>query len=195
LEYLSGRIDMRGAPEIRVGYRLDFVERDMSFYIEGVNHVWQFPDKMTTSLSVTRGQPNKPYPLYVLPKVEPYNPTESQRKTGRSRLATYFLTPDVLAVRRATFLNGGRFDARKFSSSLTASAGGQYGIDNTVQDESGIDQTYDEHVIPSQSREVTSILEQERVAAEFAAAMDEFDSSVDGIDAILPDVDPGTLIL
>jgi murein DD-endopeptidase MepM/ murein hydrolase activator NlpD len=68
-EYLSGTIDMRGAPEIRVGYRLDLPKpgRELSFYVAGVSHAWNFPSDMTTTLQVTRGQTHNPFPLYVPP--------------------------------------------------------------------------------------------------------------------------------
>lgn len=110
LEYLSGRIEMRGAPEIRVGYRLDIPERSMSFYVESVNHQWQFPNKMTTVLNVTRGQRNDPFPMYVLPPLDPFNPTDTQRRTSSGRLATYFAVPDPIAVRRALVLRSSEFD-------------------------------------------------------------------------------------
>jgi hypothetical protein len=106
LEFLSGRIDMRGAPEIRVGYRLDIQERNMSFYVEGVNHSWSYPNSMKTNLQVSRGQPNNPWPLYVFPYFESLGATDSQRRNARSRLATYFLTPDPIAIRRSLFLRG-----------------------------------------------------------------------------------------
>ena len=197
LEYLSGRLDMRGAPEIRVGYRLDLPQRNMSFYIEGVNHAWQYPDKMTTSLTVTRGQPNNPYPHYVLPKVESFNPTDSQRKTSRSRLATYFLTPDVLAVRRSTILNGTSFIGHRFTNTLTAAQdGGVNQIDNTAQDENGVDETYDEHLIPANSREAGSALAQEEAATAAVAADldDELGISNQRLDAP-SDLDPSALIV
>ena len=103
LEYISGTIDMRGAPEIRVGYRLDLVDRNLSFYVEGVSHNWQILKPMTTTLHVTRGQPSNPYPSYVLPFINGFDPTGTQRQTG-SRLATYFIVPDPISVRRATKL-------------------------------------------------------------------------------------------
>lgn len=103
LEYLSGQIQMRGAPEIRVGYRLDILERRMSFYVEGVNHSWQFPNEMTTTLQVTRGQPNDPYPAYALPPTPGFNTTQNARRRT-SRLAQYCVVPDPLAVRRAISL-------------------------------------------------------------------------------------------
>lgn len=145
LEYLSGRIDMRGSPEIRVGYRLDFAERNMSFYVEGVNHQWSFPDKMQTSLQVTRGQANNPYPLYVMPKISNYTPTETQRRTAQSRLAQYFLIPDVLAVQRSAFIGAGTYKNRQVMDSFTR---GQNMIDATAQADN-IDFTYNEHVIPA----------------------------------------------
>ena len=101
LEYVSGNIEMRGAPEIRAGYRLDLPDRNMSFYIEGVSHQWSYGQPMTTTLQVTRGQPNNPFPVYVLPATAGFNNvTDTQRKTG-SRLSAFFVSPDPLSVRRA----------------------------------------------------------------------------------------------
>lgn len=112
LEYLSGRIEMRGAPEIRVGYRLDIRERNLSFYVESVQHSWNFPKNMTTSISVSRGQPNNPFPMYVLPpSTNNLEVPESQRRTSHSRLGKYFLTPDPIAIRRSLFLrSSGRIE-------------------------------------------------------------------------------------
>lgn len=100
LEYVSGSIEMRGAPEIRVGYRLDLPDRNLSFYVEGVSHQWSYGQPMTTVLQVTRGQPNNPFPVYVLPPTRGFAITETQRKVN-SRLAAYFVAPDPLSVRRA----------------------------------------------------------------------------------------------
>lgn len=100
LEYLSGSIEMRGAPEIRVGYRLDLPDRNLSFYVEGVTHNWSYGQPMTTTLHVTRGQPNNPSPIYVLPFLETFGSTSTQRVTG-SRLSSFFIVPDPLSVRRA----------------------------------------------------------------------------------------------
>lgn len=99
-EYLSGSIEMRPAPEIRVGYRLDIQERNMSFYVEGVAHRWSYPDAMITQLTVTRGQPNNPYPAYILPGTDGFNPKPDQRGP-KSRLGKNFVTPDPIAVRRS----------------------------------------------------------------------------------------------
>ncbi len=105
-EYLSGSIEMRGAPEIRVGYRLDLPDRDLSFYVEAVNHSWQFPNDMITVLQVTRGQPNNPFPLYVPPV-----PHKKQGKDGDSRLAKFFVIPDPIAVRRGVALRSSAYEA------------------------------------------------------------------------------------
>jgi len=103
LEYLSGSVVMRGAPEIRIGYRLDIKERRTSFYVEGVQHSWQYPNEMQTTLQVTRGQPNNPYPAYALPPTQGFNsPPEARR--GASRLAHFFVVPDPIAIRRAIAL-------------------------------------------------------------------------------------------
>lgn len=100
IEYLAGSIEMRGAPEIRVGYRLDVVEWNMSFYVESVSHSWQYGEKMITQLQVSRGQPNNPYPAYVLPSSPSFNPTDTQRVTN-SRLSKFFTAPDPTAVKRS----------------------------------------------------------------------------------------------
>ncbi len=68
-EYLDGDITLRGMPEIRVGYRLDYADRHESYYVESVSHRWQYPDAMTTTVTVSRGQRNDPMPAYVPPAV------------------------------------------------------------------------------------------------------------------------------
>ena len=157
LEYLSGRVDMRGAPEIRVGYRLDIEDRNMSFYVEGVNHSWQFPNSMKTSLQVTRGQPNNPFPLYVLPAFEPMGATANQRRRSTSRLGTFFITPDPVAIRRSLFLNptGRKFDPGSFSGLEAAGHTGRNEVDYIDPDGwDGIIATkFDEAVIPAGATE------------------------------------------
>lgn len=103
IEYLSGSINMRGAPEIRVGYRLDIAERNMSAYVESVNHQWRAPHKLTTSLTVTRGQPNNPYPVYVLPISSATNDAIEQRGP-RSRLASMMIIPDPVSIHRSRMM-------------------------------------------------------------------------------------------
>ena len=66
-EYLSGSITMRARPDIRVGYRLDWTDRNESYYVEGVSHSWNYPGAFQTTVQVSRGQRNDPYPLYVPP--------------------------------------------------------------------------------------------------------------------------------
>ena len=132
-EYLSGNITIRGAPDIRVGYRLDLTDRALSFYVESVTHSWKYPGQMITTLAVTRGQPNNPYPAYVIPAYEGFGATKNQRKLN-SRLGTYFITPNPQAVRRATVIRGGLVvgsqdpsDAGSLPATLLGDLGGELG--------------------------------------------------------------------
>lgn len=68
-EYLSGSIALRGMPEIRVGYRLDWKGKNESYYVEQVNHSWAYPSAMKTTIQVSRGQRNDPFPSYVPPTI------------------------------------------------------------------------------------------------------------------------------
>jgi hypothetical protein len=68
-EYLNGDMTLRGMPEIRVGMRLDHVDRHESYYVEEVRHNWSYPDAMTTTVTVSRGQRNDPFPAYIPPLV------------------------------------------------------------------------------------------------------------------------------
>lgn len=102
VEYLSGTIDMRGAPEIRVGYRLDIAERNLSAYVEQVNHRWTYPSALMTHLKVTRGQPNNPYPVYVLPIGKAAGEASDQRGFG-SRLGKWAIIPDPATILRSKF--------------------------------------------------------------------------------------------
>jgi hypothetical protein len=98
IEYLTGTMTTRAFPEIRVGYRLDISDRKESYYVEGVNHHWQYPEPMTTSLTLSRGQRNDPYPVYIKPQL---NSTHGDRESLASRLAVFFRQVDPNAVRRA----------------------------------------------------------------------------------------------
>jgi hypothetical protein len=77
IEYLSGTITMRGRPDIRVGYRLDWVDRHESYYVEQVSHEWSYPGALRTTVQVTRGQRNDPFPAYIPPTAPPADPTSS----------------------------------------------------------------------------------------------------------------------
>lgn len=67
IEYLSGTINLRAMPEIRVGYRLDWEGRNESYYVDSVSHQWEYPGTLRTSIQVTRGQRNDPFPAYIPP--------------------------------------------------------------------------------------------------------------------------------
>ena len=72
VEYLNGTITLRGMPDLRVGYRLDWVDRNESYYVENVSHTWSYPGPMTTTVQVSRGQRNDPFPAYIPPAVNKY---------------------------------------------------------------------------------------------------------------------------
>lgn len=94
LEYLNGTMTTRAFPEIRVGYRLDVRERHESYYVEGVANRWQYPNPMTTTITLTRGQRNDPYPVYVHPSSGGFL---GLRGEG-GRLGEFFLVENPSAV-------------------------------------------------------------------------------------------------
>jgi murein DD-endopeptidase MepM/ murein hydrolase activator NlpD len=185
LEYLSGVIEMRGAPEIRAGYRLDLIDRNMSFYVEGVSHNWAYGQPMTTTLHVSRGQPNNPYPVYVLPFLPSFSATDTQRTVG-SRLASYFVTPDSLSVRRSLKLE--RIRSGGLGSPATTSFGAlgpdvRASPDTNEVDSSGdsdsVGSRYNEAIIPSVMGETNPEFEQElRRAEEIALGLTGRSSSL-----------------
>lgn len=102
IEYLSGSITLRGMPEIRVGYRLDWYDRNESYYVESVNHQWSFPGVYTTTVEVSRGQRNDPFPMYVAPvflnsKTEAFVAASGNRSRD-GRLAQFFTVRDTGAT-------------------------------------------------------------------------------------------------
>jgi len=57
IEYLNGTMQLRGMPGLRPGYRLDNIDRGLSFYVESVSESWTFGAEVVTTASVSRGQP------------------------------------------------------------------------------------------------------------------------------------------
>lgn len=101
IEYLNGNITCRAFPEIRVGYRLDIAERRESYYVEGVTHSWQYPEPMTTSLTLSRGQRNDPFPVYEKPALVAFGNEYGKGRRENSRLAHFFEQADPAAVLRS----------------------------------------------------------------------------------------------
>jgi hypothetical protein len=101
-EYLTGSISLRGMPEIRAGYRLDWLDRSESYYVETVTHQWSYPGALTTTVEVSRGQRNDPFPAYIPPVFLDAGGKTLQTSSGNrskdGRLAQYFRVKD----RRAT---------------------------------------------------------------------------------------------
>lgn len=160
LEYLSGTVELHGAPEIRVGYRLDLVDRNMSFYVEGVTHNWSYSRVMTTTLHVTRGQPTNPYPSYVLPYINGFDPTGTQRQTG-SRLAQYFIVPDPISVRRATKLEAqSRGLANNTPTPVAVRASSNMNEIDTPNEGGTLKDKYSEQILPAVSISVPLDMEE-----------------------------------
>ena len=97
LEYLHGTVATRGLPEIRVGYRLDILERRESYYVEAVNHTWSYPGTMMSTFSLSRGQRNDNYPVYTPPAVAGLGGNRSDQ----TRLSECFLVKDTTATTRS----------------------------------------------------------------------------------------------
>jgi len=102
LEYLTGTMTLRAFPEIRVGYRLDVAERCESYYVEGVNHSWTYPNALLTTLTLSRGQRNDPFPVYVMPGTEEFQGMRHKN----SRLGQFFHVLDTSATARSVLLFG-----------------------------------------------------------------------------------------
>lgn len=106
VEYLSGTIVLRGRPDIRVGYRLDWVNRHESYYVESVQHQWKYPGAMTTTVQVSRGQRNDPFPAYIPPVLARTAGSiiaaqGGGDRTASGRLADFFYVRDSRATTTA----------------------------------------------------------------------------------------------
>jgi len=110
VEYNTGSITVRGMPEVRVGYRLDWYEKNESYYVESVSTSWQYPQALQSQIDVSRGQRNDPFPAYIPPVFLDKGNTTLQVSSGNrsrdGRLAKFFRIKD----RRATVGATGRGD-------------------------------------------------------------------------------------
>lgn len=97
-EYLNGTINLRGMPEIRVGYRLDWVDRNESYYVEQVSHQWSIPGVLRTTVQVSRGQRNDPFLAYIPPQLARTNdevaPGANRSADALRGTPTPFQTPE-----------------------------------------------------------------------------------------------------
>jgi hypothetical protein len=104
VEYLNGNMTLRAFPEIRVGQRLDIYERRESYYIESVTQSWSYPNPLLTTVTLSRGQRNDPFPVYEKPALRAFGDTPTPEflyRRDTSRLAQYFRQADPQAVARA----------------------------------------------------------------------------------------------
>lgn len=100
IEYLNGTITTRAFPEIRVGFRLDIKDRRESYYVEGVNQSWSYPNPMTSTFTLSRGQRNDPYPVYVMPATKGFK----GRRDHKGRLAEFFIQMEPEATARSSIM-------------------------------------------------------------------------------------------
>lgn len=177
LEYLSGNITMRGAPEIRVGYRLDIVERNMSMYVESVNHTWTPTGGLTTTLNVTRGQSNNPHPVYVLPIGAGAGNASNQRIMG-SRLSKSMIIPDPAAVLRSRMFN----PEHREMATVTYEASFHNSVDWASNNDPGRE-------VVVQSAVTTTEASYSRAEQEEEVTMSEGAIDADALDRIVPESD------
>ncbi len=106
VEYLSGTITLRNRPEIRPGYRLDWVDRGESYYVEGVTNAVSYPSAAQTTLQVVRGQRNDPFPVYIPPvflnDANGVVTTISGDRSETGRLGKFFEIKDTAATSHST---------------------------------------------------------------------------------------------
>jgi murein DD-endopeptidase MepM/ murein hydrolase activator NlpD len=185
LEYLSGSVEMRGSPEIRVGYRLDLEDRNLSFYVEGVTHNWTYGQPMTTTVLVTRGQPSNPYPGYVLPATTGFDPTETQRRLG-SRLGEYFVTSDPTTIRRSTrILPNSDTSIPTLLEPASERVSRNYNIVDTPEDETHtLSDKYSENIIESVSVTSADVWLEAAAAGERAPSTADSTASTDNTTAV-----------
>ena len=92
-EYVSASMTVRGMPGLRVGYRIDRPDLNLSFYVDRVSHTWSYPGLLTTQVSATRGQPIKGVTQSIdmdgnvkkVSKVLPYYPPEPNVVAGKQQ--------------------------------------------------------------------------------------------------------------
>lgn len=105
-EFLSGTISLRGMPEIRVGYRLDWQDHSESYYVEQVEHQWEYEtEAMQTTVQVSRGQRNDPWPVYIPPVFRDDKNlivAASGDRSETGRLSVAFPVRDTQASARST---------------------------------------------------------------------------------------------
>ena len=95
-ELLTGTLTLRGMPGLRVGYKIDRPELGLSFYVDSVSHEWTYPGNMTTSISISRGQPTQDESR-VLDYI-PHEPKVHSNKQKRQWLGRQFSVHDKVVV-------------------------------------------------------------------------------------------------
>jgi hypothetical protein len=92
-ELLSGNMSLRGMPGLRVGYRVDRPDTNLSFYVETVSHDWTYPGRLSTQIGVSRGQPMTKENALNYERPTPNSPSYASE---RQNLGKVFKTSEYL---------------------------------------------------------------------------------------------------
>jgi hypothetical protein len=99
IDNMEGQIVANGRPDIHVGEYLDVPEAGYRYYVESVNHSLIVGQGFTTSISVTRGLPQRDLPKWVLPAGHQFQNTgasqgqESLGKPDTSKNGSGYIAP------------------------------------------------------------------------------------------------------
>jgi len=105
-EFLTGTFSLGARPDIRVGYRMDWKDQHESYYVEQVSQNWDYPNSLMTTVQVSRGQRNDPFPAYIPPVFAVRNGKDvdvkhSGNRWQDGRLAQTFDIMDTNATKNA----------------------------------------------------------------------------------------------
>jgi hypothetical protein len=131
---------------------------------------------MTTSLTLTRGQCNNPFPVYVLPYLAGVRDNDVQRKTD-SRLGKFFTFPSTKSARNGLFIANRSFltedkdDSRNpdvemlsntnISSELVIPAGGSLDLGSNFNVRASVEEIIDQSIDLTQVQQSKAVLSSE----------------------------------
>ena len=110
-EYLSTSMTLRGMPGLRVGYRVDRPDLNLSFYVNQVSHTWTYPGYLSTQVSASRGQPTagfktefdtegNPKRTSKILRYYPPEPNVNSNKQQRQKLGQIFTVGETKSGKR-----------------------------------------------------------------------------------------------
>jgi len=110
-EYVSSSMTLRGMPGLRVGYRVDRPDLNLSFYVDQVSHTWTYPGYLSTQISASRGQPTAGFKTEFdidgnakrtskILKYYPPEPNVNSNKQQRQKLGQIFTVGETKTGKR-----------------------------------------------------------------------------------------------